>query len=425
MSRTPRRRAWAAALAVLFITGLVVVFRVGVRPPEKDTDARIEFYRARLGGPGTYPAYARLGLAYLQKAREAGQARYIREAEEHLRRSLGFQRNYDAIRGMAAVHLARHEFREALAYAQEAVATLPGDLEARGVLFDTYLALGDEVRAGETADAMMKLLPSFASYARMAALLEYRGDYPAALRMMGQACKEAEAEQVQAEAAAWCQVRVGSIYVALCDAAQAESHYRRALERLPGYFFAREHLAELRATQGRAGEAIEIYEKLLAESPNPHYRIALAGAYEAAGQPEKASRELETAREELRRSAASGSRDEWRALALLLVRSPATAEEGLRWAQRDAQNRNDVLTLDTLAWAYDRNNQPEMAWKILEPAVRAGTREPVVLLHAASIRLRLSDAARARALLEQAQACPLRLSPTDRKVADKTGALLR
>ena len=49
----------------------------------------------------------------------------------------------------------------------------------------------------------------------------------------------------------------------------------------------------------------------------------------------------------------------------------------------------------------------------------------VVLLHAASIRLRLNDSAQARALLEQALACPLRLSPSDRELANKTAAALR
>lgn len=427
MSGRPGHRAWAAAVVALTLAGFAFLSGVDPGSRRSDPDARIQFYRLRLGGPATYPAYAQLGLAYLQKARNTGRAGDYAEAERHLQQSLDYQRNFEALRGLAALHLARHQFRESLRSAQEAADALPSDLETQGLLFDAHLALGDQQEAAEIVNRMLQVQMGFESLSRLAALRESQGNHSGALRVMGQACLQAEAEQRPADVLAWCQVRVGSIYLATCDAVQAGHRYERALLILPDFAFAREHLAELRAAQGNHAQAIALYRELLAEFPRTEYRLALADLLALTGKNEEALRERKLAAAELRLSV-EGSRADWRPLALLLLEDPATAEEGLRWAERDWENRRDAFATDTLAWAYLRNKRPDEAWRILEPVVRpepSGGGQPFLLLHAAQIQLALSRAAEAGRFLDQALACPVRLTPAEQVLSEQTRAQLR
>jgi hypothetical protein len=81
----------------------------------------------------------------------------------------------------------------------------------------------------------------------------------------------------------------------------------------------------------------------------------------------------------------------------------------LRHARRAARQRDDILTCDALAWALYRNDQYEAAWKASQRARRLGTRDAILLRHAALIAARAPSASlQARELLRQARA----LDPT-------------
>jgi len=419
-----RRGGWLAVSLALVAGAVLLATRSSPTAPS-DTDARIEYYQARLGGPGTYPAYARLGLAYLEKARETGNARYSDDAEQYLEESLRFQRNYEALRGMSILSLARHKFPEAQLFAEEAAAADPGDLEAQGTRFDAYLALGDDPRAETVLEGMLRSETGFVSSTRLANLRQYRGHTPGALEAMRRACSDAEKLGLPAEKRAWCQVRLGSLFVAGCDGAQAERAYQQALEIFPDYFLAREHLAELRAAQDRPAEAMALYAKLLMARPDPHVRLALADLYDSQGMTEDAAGLRAQALTEMRRSAESSSRADWRPLALLLLRDDATAAEGLHWAERDWENRRDVFAADALAWAYFRKGRPADAVPIIERALATGTKEPLLLLHAAEIRLALKERPAAEALLRRAAACPLTLGPAEKRQVERIRMLIR
>src|SRR5207253_10362213 len=69
---------------------------------------------------------ARLGAAYLQKARETGDPTWYAKAETVLRRSLQVEPdNDDALNGMGVLALARHQFAEALDWGNRAVKLNP------------------------------------------------------------------------------------------------------------------------------------------------------------------------------------------------------------------------------------------------------------------------------------------------------------
>jgi tetratricopeptide (TPR) repeat protein len=227
----------------------VVLVLVGMRnhrTPGSDADARIQYYRAKTGGPATYPAYARLGAAYLQKARETGRAEFYGEAERHLEQSIRYQRNFEAARWLAAAFSARHKFQQALPYAREAVSAMPTDVESQAALFDAQLGLGDRDSAAATLAGMLDQGPSFTADTRLAALRQKESDFEEAAAAMERACQTAEVSRAPAETRAWCHVERGYLYFQNGEPERAVAEYERALGIFPGYHHALKQLAEMR-----------------------------------------------------------------------------------------------------------------------------------------------------------------------------------
>lgn len=422
------RRAFLglSALLLLAVASIVILLPIisGHGGAKSDTDDRIAFYKARLGGRGTYPAYARLGAAYLQKARETGDTTDLDLADRHLRKSLEFQRNYEAIRWLAVVSLTQHRFREALQYAKEAAETMPSDLECRGVLSDVHMALGNTEEAIAIVDKMAASSRRFSSLARIASIRQYEGKLTDAIAAMQDACAAAERERLPRETAAWCQVQLGSMLVARCNPGEAEEAYKRALGHLPGYFLAAEHLAELRSAQGQTSQAIREYKSLLERRPDPRYRIALSELYELNGDKQRGAEEREKATAELRESSHRGSKADWPALVSALLHDPKTAPEALLFAQKDWEERQDWNAADSLAWAYYKNDRHEEACAIIEPFLNARLKQPRLMVHGALICIKLHRMDKARALIREALACPLPLTPLEHAEARKAMASL-
>ncbi len=405
------------ALALLAVVGGWLL-RSDAEAPASDTDARIAFYQSRLGGRGTYPTHARLGLAYLQKARESGASRWLDEAERHLRASLDYQTNYDALLGMGALLAARHQFDDALRHATEAASALPASVEAQGLLFEIHLALGDVSQAEAIAQKMALAAPGFTAFSRLAALDEYRGALGEALEAIERACDDAERGNLLAGSRAWCEVRRGALLLsARCDAAGAEGAYQRALRIFPGYFFAREHLAELRAAQGKRGEAVTLYEALLRDLPGPGHRLALADVYEALGRDTEAQRERAAAQAELQQSAESGSREHVREYVLLTADQKDGAPRALHLAEQEWSGRRDWYTADALAWALHHNGSAREAVAMIETALQSGARANDLRLRAAEILLRAGRNRDAQRLVDEVVACPAALTPGEAPTA--------
>lgn len=383
---------------------------------EKSVDEKIEFYRKHTGGPGTYPAWARLGRAYLEKFRETGTGKYYDQGLDCLRHSLRYQRNFEALLGMALGLSERHCFKEALPYAEEAVGAMPSDLEATGALFDIRLALGQVQHAETGLNAMLEAGSGFHALSRLAALREYRGDEAGALEAMLKARDDA-ARRLSAQTQAWAEVRVGSIYARRCESTNARAACERALKLVPGYFFATEHLAEWHAAQGRWSEAEKLFQQLAKSRSQPQYRLALEEVYHAQGRERSAAQENRKALAELRDAARDGAHDVFRPLALLLLEQGQNAAEGLRWAQKDWDVRQDALTAGTLAWALFRNGRTDEALQLSENALQSGNRDTSLLFQAGIIRVHAGRATEGIRLLNHALACPLAFGPVERRLA--------
>jgi tetratricopeptide (TPR) repeat protein len=412
-----------AGLALFLSAALIAVAPAADRASKKTAAERITFYRARTGGPTTYPIYARLGLAYLDRYRETAKTRDWDQAVAALRQSLRYQTNFEALLGLAMALSERHHFAEALPYAEEALRAMPSDIEAAGTLFDIHLALGNVAAAEKVLQEMLKAQRGFHALSRLAALREYEGDLHGALEAMHEARDAAARSKFSPNILAWAEVRIGALHVANCEKQEARDAYEQALRIMPDYTFAREHLAEWHAALRHWPQAARIFRQLLKTNTSPAYRLGLSEALDARQQAEAAERERTKARDTMLAAQRAGAKDQFRPLALFYLEEDNVAE-GLRFAQLDWAVRQDALAADTLAWALFRNGQNAEAQNLVRQAVQSGNKSPALLLHSGMILCHAGDLVAGRPLIEQALACPLAFSPAERKLSAEARRML-
>src|SRR5207253_4872525 len=97
--------------------------------------------------------------------------------------------------------------------------------------------------------------------ARQARLAEIRGDNVRAIELLSRTT----------DAGAWFRIRLGELYFRTGQLEKAEQQYLA----VPESFLQLDHLAELRAAQGRYKEAVALYEKLIARVPRAEFYQAL------------------------------------------------------------------------------------------------------------------------------------------------------
>lgn len=413
-----------SGLALLLSAAVISAALAAERANTKTAAERITFYRARTGGPTTYPIYARLGLAYLDRYRETAKTRDWEEAVAALRQSLRYQTNFEALLGLAMTLSERHHFAEALPYAKEALRAMPSGIEAAGTLFDVHFALGNVAAADKVLQEMLKAQRGFHALSRLAALREYQGDLDGALEAMHEARDAAARSKFSPNIRAWAEVGIGALHVANCEKQEARDAYERALRIMPGYAFAREHLAEWHAAQGHWPEAARIFRDLLKTNASPAYRLGLGEALDARQQAAAAERERTKARDAMLAAQRAGAKDQFRPLALFYLEEGNVAE-GLRFARLDWAVRQDALAADILAWAFFRNGQNAEAQNLAWQAVQSGNKSPALLLHSGMILCHAGNLIAGRPLIEQALACPLAFGPAERKLVPEARRVLR
>ena len=191
---------------------------------------------------------ALLGLAYAQRARETGDAAFYSRADAVLRRAHELDaRNVYALTGLGGIALARHRFADALRIGRAAQAAAPGSAAPYGVVGDAQLELGRYRAAFATFDRMAALKPNASSYSRVSYARELRGDVAGAIEAMELAL---DASIGRPEATAWIAVELGKLHWSVGRVAESASHYRFALQVVPGYVPALDALARVEAARG-------------------------------------------------------------------------------------------------------------------------------------------------------------------------------
>ncbi len=276
-----------------------------------------------------------------------------------------------------------HRFAEALAATDAAIALNPYDPAPYAVRVDALVELGDYERAVDTAQALLKMKPSHAAYARAAYLRLLYGDPSGAVRLMRLAVDATPANATNERA--WYLGQLGRDALAVGDSATAQRAFTEVLALFPDDASAREGLAALAAARGDTPRAVTLYQQVIAEGPAPDAHAALADIYLSEGRAADAAPHLAAAERAERAELEGPGTPERRHLVLLWADHGLNPAETLRMAETDADERDDLFTDDTLAWALYQNGRIDEARAHSARALRLGTRDPLLRYHAGVI----------------------------------------
>jgi tetratricopeptide (TPR) repeat protein len=345
--------------------------------------------------PGSGVAAARLADALLRQARATGNGGLAIQAEGALRTALGVAPSYEAKRMLGAVLAAQHRFRDAIAAAEQARAIEPSDAWNDGVIGDAHLELGEYDAAFTAFDAMMRKRPSAAAYGRASYARELQGDLDGALRLMQMALDATSAHDPESQA--WHHAQLGDLQYQLGRLADAEREYRHSAFTFADHPLALVGLARVDAARGDLTAALAGYATLMASAPAPEYAARMAELEQALGRPVDAARHVALAEQGWRTDTPEPAH-----LARLLASDRARAGEALAIAEQAAAFRQDIFTMDAVAWAALRAGRIARAVAASRQALRTGTRDRAILYHAAAIAAAAGDRDRARTLATRA-----------------------
>lgn len=368
-----------------------------------DLDASIASLQDHLRAqPKDFGSWATLGLAYVEQARTKGDPSRYPQAEKALKRSLELKGdNEQALAGRAALAAARHDFEDALAYADKTLKQNPYNERALSTRIDALVELGryaDAAKAADTADDRRPGIPVFTRYAYVR---ELRGDVATAERVLKQALGSATTPGDVAYVA----TQLGQLAWNQGEYKAALTHYARALAADDAYLPALEGRARAQAASGDRTRATENMRDVVARYPLPGPLVELGELYEVDGDKAKADDQYALV-------------DAWTALARAngvnadLDTALAAADHGdkkaaLRAARAEWDRRHTVHTADALAWALHVNGEDEEALPYTRQATATGYRNAAFLYHRGVIERANGNAKDARTHL----AAALKLNP--------------
>jgi len=382
----------------------------------------VAHFEARLAARGGERfSHARLSAAHLLRFRAYGRAADLEATETHLRAANGGDLasiSSASVAGRrAALHLARHEFTEALDAAVAAHDLAGGRQPEHALrLFDALWATG----RFDAAEAMLgpPLDPeSIGVLSRRARVLDRMGEVERARDRFREVLDRVRAYAEPAPVEAWALVELGRFEHHAGDPARAVRLYLEALEVLPGSPAALEALAAVAFGVDRDFDAaVALFRHALSQGAHLDVMPALADAEQARG----ATGEAERVRAEFVRLATRDARSERlhrRPLAFMLADDPATVHRALAYARLDLEDRREPGAWDALAWARHRAGDAGGAWRAARLATARGAPEPPVAWRAGVIAHAAEAHAQARSLLRIALDGESELTPRQVKRA--------
>jgi len=351
------------------------------------TEAEVARLQAQLGAaPGDPELLARLGAAYLTRARETADPSWYTKAATALDQSrAGGGEQTLALTATGLLHLARHEFEAALASGQGALAAAPDSDRALGVMADAQVELGRYDEAARTIQAMVDRRPSLASLARVSYLRELRGDVTGAITAMNQAVT---AGSGSTDDLAYVRTLLGDLYLGQGDIGRADGAYQRALAGRDGYAAAEVGLARTAAARGDLRGAADRLEPVVARLPNPASVALLGDVAAAMGDTRRAAAQYELVRgiEELNRSNGVAVDLELARFEGDRARDPgADPNRAVDMARVALTQRPTIYGDDALSWALRQAGRSAEALPHARAAVRLGTRDALLWYHLATV----------------------------------------
>jgi tetratricopeptide (TPR) repeat protein len=351
-------------------------------------------------GPQNAEHATRLASCRVNRASLSGDVSEMRRAAETLDAALEeFGPWPDLCYLRASVHLKQHRLADAVASLALGQG-LAGSPDGRAIQADVDLQLGRYADARRAYERLAAETPSWGNLARLAHLERMLGDPDRADSLYAGAVDEITAKELRPYA--WVEVQRGLMHLRHGRFGEAERHYERARAAYSGYWVVDEHVAELRAAEGRTDEAIALYEDAAGRAGRPELAQAVGDLHRHAGAPGEARAWHERALAGYLDSARRGEVQYHHHLAEYYADVERDGGAAVPWAERDHALRPHYATEMALAWALHRAGRQNDALDLAHRAVASGVRDPHVLRQAGVIHTAAGHASEGERLLAEA-----------------------
>jgi tetratricopeptide (TPR) repeat protein len=362
---------------------------------QQDTAAQHGIAEARqqiAADPKKAQAYNDLAIAYMRRARETANPRYLKDADSAVAQGLQLDADdFQLRRTASSVSLNRHRYAEARERAMALHDRRPDDVLTYGVIAEADIGLGNYPEAETNAQWMMNLRPNNTPALLVgAALRNIYGNTHGAIDFLNRAY--AQTSPSEAEDLAWISNQIASIQIETGQNDAAAQTLEQADQLVANYPWTVENLALVRMAQGKASEAVQLWTRASALDHDPHVLFELAQAQAAAGSSAEARNAFTNFRK-LMNEQAGASDQAGLDLILMYAGDPATAAAALRLGQQQIAARQDVWTLDAYAWALYANGRFQDADDAAQKAIMVGIRSAQIFDHAGHIAQKMNRAA--------------------------------
>jgi tetratricopeptide (TPR) repeat protein len=311
------------------------------------TAEKIEYYQKQVEKhPKHYPAYARLGRAWLEKARKTYDPAALADARKALQRSLEIQPSYEAFYYSAEVASYSHRFEEALEWCRKAAEAYPEDKSVLAIRVDALMALGrrDEARAAIGGNQVVAT--DFYTAAALGHWLVAGDQREEAVAQFLAAARYAK-NQEATSFAVWATVMAAGVWLDAGDLAKAKPLLDEAAGLDSSDRILKIHQAELAAAEDRPADSLRIYEELLPGQPDPElHRRAIVLARKL-GLTTAADEHFTTAERLCLRAVDAGEIFSLEVLAKLYC-DAGRENEAVRFAERNFEVKRDAAAKETL-----------------------------------------------------------------------------
>ena len=423
--RLPRSFRRSPVVLSLLAAGVVGSHPAAAADPPTADDG-IAFFRPRVERhPEDHLSRATLGGLYLRRGNERGDHEDYGRAESQFRAALALQPEFgEAALGLAAVLSKYHAFGEALTLAEAVLGRDPDDVAAMAAVGDAQFQLGRYDAAAETYTELETRRHTAPVLARLAEIAEVRGRPDEALRLLHEARGRAADAGAEGVELAWYVERIAETERHRGGRDEATDRFREVFRLDLGNRHALAGLAELAATGGDLDAAESLYWQTRAAGGGAEVYAALGDVWAARGDADAAERFYDRAvgewladdhadapagghahphpadhphphphphphGEDHDHDALPGRPTDFvarhthshrdasahaRSLSLFLSDHDRRPAEALRLAEENLTGRQDVESLDALAWALYRNGRfaeaADAAARALTPGVR-------------------------------------------------------
>jgi tetratricopeptide (TPR) repeat protein len=288
----------------------------------------------------------------------------------------------------ASVHLKQHELAEATAALArgDGLADSP---DGRALQADVDLQMGRHAEARAAYKRLAAETPSWDNVARLAHFEGVFGDAGRADALYADAAEEITAKELVSYA--WVETERGRLHLRYGRLADAEHHCVRAAAAYSGHWIVDRCLAEVRAAQGRVGEAIALTEACAERTGRPDLAQAAGDLLARAGAVHEARVWHELALHGYLESADLGEVQYLHHLAEHLAHVEGEGTTAVLWAERDHALRPHFATEAALAWALHLDGRRERAVALAGRVLESGVRDPLIVRRMTAVRAEARD----------------------------------